>query len=115
LALGPDGLLGIYRARPLVSEIKSRVLIAYCRQCNRLLRAAWMAQELLATFPEDIRELALVPGTGGIFRIEIDGALIWERKRDGGFPEIAQLKRLARDHLAPERKLGHLDRPTEEG
>ena len=32
--------------------VKPRIAITYCRQCNWLLRAAWMAQEVLSTFAE---------------------------------------------------------------
>ena len=87
-----------------------RVTITYCRQCNWLLRAAWMAQELLSTFAEELQEVSLIPATGGAFEIAVDGNVIWERKRDGGFPDIRSLKQLVRDHIAPERDLGHVDR-----
>ena len=50
-----------------------------------------------------------MPGTGGVFRVELDGELLWDRTRDGGFPEIAPLKRLVRDRVAPGRSLGHTD------
>lgn len=89
---------------------KPRITITYCRQCNWMLRAAWMGQELLSTFSEEIGELALVPGTGGVFIIECGGALLWDRKRDGGFPDAAALKKLVRDQIDPERDLGHADR-----
>jgi selenoprotein W-related protein len=89
---------------------KPRIAITYCRQCQWLLRAAWMAQELLSTFAEELGEVALKPSTGGAFEIECDGELIWERKRDGGFPDIRTLKQLVRDRLAPGRDLGHVDR-----
>jgi selenoprotein W-related protein len=89
---------------------KPRVTITYCRQCNWLLRAAWMAQELLATFGDDLGEVALVPGTGGVFAIEIDGETLWERRRDGGFPDASTLKQRVRDRLDPGRDLGHADR-----
>ena len=49
------------------------------------LRAAWMAQELLSTFSTDLGEVALQPGTGGVFQVSCDGELLWDRKRDGGF------------------------------
>jgi len=91
-----------------------RVTIAYCRQCQWLLRAGWMAQELLSTFSEDLEEVALKPGTGGIFEIHCDGELVWERKRDGGFPDASELKRRVRDIIAPERALGHVDRKSAE-
>ena len=54
----------------------ARIAISYCTQCRWLLRAAWMAQELLSTFETEITEVALRPGSGGVFRIEIDGELV---------------------------------------
>ena len=94
---------------------KPRVRITYCTGCNWLLRAGWMAQELLSTFGPDLEEVALVPGTGGVFTVEVDGDLVWERKRDGGFPDVKTLKQRVRDRFDPGRSLGHLDRadPTE--
>ncbi|MGH1572185.1 SelT/SelW/SelH family protein [Methylobacterium sp. P31] len=89
---------------------RPRVAITYCTQCNWLLRSAWMAQELLSTFRDDLGEVALVPAAGGAFRIELDGTLLWERIRDGGFPDVKALKQRVRDHLDPERDLGHIDR-----
>jgi selenoprotein W-related protein len=92
----------------------NRVTISYCTQCHWLLRAGWMAQELLSTFAEELGEVVLKPGTGGIFEVECNGELIWERKRDGGFPDAAELKRRVRDLIAPERNLGHVERKTAE-
>lgn len=87
-----------------------RVTITYCTQCRWLLRAGWMAQELLSTFEEELEEVSLKPGTGGVFEVVCDGETVWERKRDGGFPDAAVLKRRVRDRINPERNLGHLDR-----
>ena len=89
---------------------KPKLAITYCTQCNWLLRAAWMAQEVLQTFSVEMGEVSLVPGTGGIFQIHLDGELIWDRKRDGGFPDIRHLKQLLRDKIDPGRDLGHTDR-----
>ena len=90
---------------------KPAVVITYCTQCNWMLRSAWMAQELLSTFSTELRSVTLVPGTGGIFEICFDDELVWERKRDGGFPDVRQLKQLVRDRIDPGRDLGHIDRP----
>lgn len=87
-----------------------RVEIVYCTQCRWLMRAAWIAQELLTTFEGDIAELALRPGTGGIFEVRADDTLVWSRKVEGRFPEIAELKQRVRDRIAPDRDLGHTDR-----
>ncbi len=89
---------------------KPRVAITYCTQCNWLLRSAWMAQELLQTFGQSLGEVALVPSTGGAFAIAVDGTIVWERKADGGFPDVKTLKQRVRDRLDPARDLGHLDR-----
>ncbi|NMN98845.1 SelT/SelW/SelH family protein [Antrihabitans stalactiti] len=90
--------------------MSSRVTILYCTQCQWLLRASWMAQELLSTFGQELGEVALIPGTGGVFRIAVDGEQIWDRKEQDGFPEITVLKQLVRDRVSPDRDLGHSDR-----
>jgi selenoprotein W-related protein len=87
-----------------------RLEITYCTQCRWLLRAGWMAQELLTTFPADLGEVALVPGTGGVFRVRLDDETLWDRAEQGGFPELPALKQLVRDRAAPGRDLGHSDR-----
>jgi selenoprotein W-related protein len=89
---------------------KSRVEIKYCTQCRWLMRAAWMAQELLTTFESELREVALVPGTGGIFEIRVDEKMIWSREEKGRIPDIKELKQIVRDHIAPGKDLGHSDR-----
>jgi selenoprotein W-related protein len=75
-----------------------------------MLRSTWMAQELLATFASDLHEVALRPGTGGIFEIYVDEQRIWSRAERGRFPDIKELKQLVRDRVAPQRSLGHTDR-----
>lgn len=115
-----------------------RVAITYCTQCRWMLRAAYFSQELLSTFGTTIGEIALIPATGGIFTIqltyapesvsqsddpsrsgldagtgdkdvEVKSTLIWDRKAEGSFPETKVLKQRIRDHIQPERDLGHSD------
>src|SRR5690606_24697362 len=97
--------------RPGHMSGKPQLRIAYCTQCNWLLRAAWMAQEALSTFSLELGEVTLVPGTGGIFEIHLDGELIWERRRDAACPDIRKPKHPWRDGIDPGRDLGHVDRP----
>ena len=87
-----------------------RVEIEYCTQCRWLLRAGWTAQELLTTFTAELGEVALVPGSGGVFDVRVDGEVVWSRSEQGGFPELSELKRLVRDRVAPSKQLGHTDR-----
>jgi selenoprotein W-related protein len=71
-----------------------------------------MGQELLSTFEKEVGEVALVPGSGGVFEIHVEGERIWSRAVNGGFPDIKQLKQLVRDRIAPGRDLGHSDSPA---
>lgn len=98
------------RERLVMPDIKPEIVITYCTQCQWLLRAAWLAQELLSTFSDDLGKVSLVPASGGTFHITCDGTQIWERKLDGGFPEAKELKQRVRDHIDPQRDLGHNDR-----
>jgi selenoprotein W-related protein len=98
----------------MADPAKPTLRITYCTQCNWLLRSAWMASEVLSTFGTEMGAVTLVPATGGIFEIELDGALVWERKRDGGFPDSKKLKQIVRDHIDPERSLGHIDRAAQD-
>jgi selenoprotein W-related protein len=91
-------------------EHHPRVEIRYCTQCRWILRAGWLAQELLSTFDTELGEVALVPGTGGVFEVRVDDELIWSRKEKGRFPEAKEIKQRVRDRVAPDRDLGHSDR-----
>jgi selenoprotein W-related protein len=91
-------------------ENHPRVEIRYCTQCRWILRAGWLAQELLSTFDTDLGEVALVPGTGGIFEVRVNDELVWSRKEQGRFPEAKELKQRVRDRVAPDKDLGHSDR-----
>lgn len=87
-----------------------RVEIVYCRRCRFVLRAGWLAQELLLTLGESLGEVALVPGDGGVFEVWVDGERVFSRAEVGRFPESKELKQLVRDRVAPGMDLGHGDR-----
>lgn len=89
---------------------RPRIEIEYCTQCRWLLRAAWMAQELLTTFEEELGEVALIPGTGGVFNVRVKEKSVWSREQQGRFPEVKELKLLVRDVIAPGKNLGHSER-----
>ena len=94
-----------------MTDLKSpRISILYCQQCRWMMRAAWLAQEILTTFSEDIGEVALQPGNGGILEIRLNDELIFSRKESGRFPEAKEIKQLIRDQIDPKRDLGHSDR-----
>lgn len=84
-----------------------RVEVTYCTKCRFLLRAAWMAQELLTTFGEDLGEVAIVPGGRGIFEVSLDGEVIATNRETKEMPDPSLVKRAVRDRIAPDRKIGH--------
>ena len=69
-----------------------------------------MAQELLATFSNEIGGLTLIPSDiAGIFEIRCSRKIVWERGKKKGMPEIKLLKQNVRDIIAPDKDLGHID------
>lgn len=90
--------------------MKPSVTIEYCPKCNWLLRAAYMAQELLTTFEDDLQSVTLKPSeTAGRYTISINDQVLFDRKEQGRFPEIKELKQLVRDKVNPDKNLGHSD------
>jgi selenoprotein W-related protein len=91
--------------------MKSKITIEYCPKCHWLMRSAWLAQELLTTFEGDLLEVSLRPSeVAGRFQVILDDQLIFDRNREGHFPEAKELKQIVRDIVCPERSLGHSDR-----
>ena len=89
---------------------KPLIEIEYCTKCRWLLRASWIAQELLSTFSVEIRGVTLIPGhEAGIFEIRCGRDVIWERGKKKGMPEIKMLKQKVRDLVAPDKDLGHIE------
>lgn len=75
------------------------------------MRAAYMAQELLTTFVEELQGVTLAPSeVTGRYSIYINNEKVFDRKEAGHFPEIKELKQLIRDKVAPEKSLGHSDK-----
>jgi selenoprotein W-related protein len=95
--------------------MKPSITIEYCPKCNWLLRAAYMAQELLTTFEEELLQVSLKPSeVAGRYTISVNDQIVFDRKRDGGFKEIKEIKQLVRDQVAPGKSLGHADRKPEQ-
>ena len=93
-----------------MQTIKPVVTIVYCPKCGWLLRAAYMAQELLTTFMEELKGVMLEPaGISGSYTVLVNGEVVFDRREQGRFPEIKELKRLVRDKVCPEKSLGHTD------
>lgn len=96
-----------------MKTLKPTVTIEYCPKCGWMLRAAYMAQELLSTFTDELNGVLLKPAEiGGAYVIGIDDVVVFDRKEKGRFPEVKELKQLIRDVVSPEKDLGHSDKPS---
>jgi selT/selW/selH-like putative selenoprotein len=100
---------------------KTTIYIEFCDRCRWLHRASWVQTELFLTFPPpNIANIVLTPlnsdETAGQFRVWLSyGAerallLMWDRKMEGGFPELKVLKQRIRDKIQPGKSLGHSDK-----
>ncbi|MFN8353038.1 MAG: SelT/SelW/SelH family protein [Spirosomataceae bacterium] len=91
--------------------MKQKLTIEYCPKCGWLMRSAWMAQELLTTFADEVGEVSLRPSElAGAYKIWLnDTEVLFDRKREGGFLEIKVIKQHIRDRIAPGKSLGHGD------
>ena len=91
--------------------MKPTITIEYCPKCNWMLRAAYMAQEILSTFTDAVSAVSLKPSeTSGKYTISINELELFDRKKEGRFPEVKELKQLIRDQVNPDKSLGHSDK-----
>ncbi|KAG9317225.1 hypothetical protein JVU11DRAFT_1418 [Chiua virens] len=106
-----------------------RIVIEFCDRVKRSLSVVGYIELLVSVVPLNSED------TAGRFRVWLEvgeGApiLIWDRKVNGGFPELKELvskrgedghiavftlpqKQRIRDHVQPSRSLGHSDRKSE--
>ena len=90
--------------------MKPTITIEYCPKCRWMLRAAYMAQELLTTFEDDLHGVLLHPSEiSGRYSVFVNDEKIYDRKEAGRFPEVKELKQLVRDRVNPDKSLGHSD------
>ena len=94
------------------NHILPEVHLHYCPACGWMLRAAWLAQEILTTFTDEVGTVSLKPEReqAGLFQIWINDHLVWCRKQENGFPQPKELKQRIRDLISPHKNLGHADR-----
>ncbi|KAI0309254.1 Rdx family-domain-containing protein [Amylostereum chailletii] len=97
------------------------VIIEFCDRCRWLHRATWTSTELFLTFPPPaLTSITVIPlnseDTAGRFRVWLNVAgepqpiLVWDRKVEGKFPELKELKQRIRDRVQPGKSLGHSDK-----
>jgi selenoprotein W-related protein len=51
-----------------------------------------LAEKILKTKKQDVASLELVPSSGGVFEVEVDGALVFSKVKEGRFPEWKEIE-----------------------
>lgn len=52
-----------------------------------------MAEELLKKYKNKIASLELIPSSGGVFEVTVDGSLVFSKKQLGRFPEPKEVEK----------------------
>jgi selenoprotein W-related protein len=72
------------------------VSISYCTTSRWLIRAAWLAQEIVLAAAEDVASVTLIPvrpsSKVGDFVVSLEGQVVWDQAEKGRFPEVSELK-----------------------
>ncbi|NIR28660.1 MAG: SelT/selW/selH domain protein, partial [Gammaproteobacteria bacterium] len=55
---------------------KPKVAIEYCPECKFMLRAGWLAQELLQAFEQELGEVAIRPRSGGDLIVRVGARVL---------------------------------------
>ncbi len=58
-----------------------------------------LTENLLLEFGPDIKSLTIIPGSGGVFDVQVNDKLIFSSFRDGGFPEFEDVKQFVKGEL----------------
>ena len=76
-----------------MADWKMEAEIEYCVPCGYGNLAAYMVSELFQAGGPAIA-ISLKPGAGGVFKVTVDGRVLWDKKEKGASPHITQVKEL---------------------
>jgi selenoprotein W-related protein len=51
-----------------------------------------LAEHLLGKYKNEIESFELIPSSGGVFEVTLDGKLIFSKKETGRFPENEEIE-----------------------
>ena len=64
-----------------------KVSIEFCMMWNFAPKAASLAEDLFNHFRSKILSLELIPSSGGVFEVNVNGEKIYSKKETGEFPD----------------------------
>ncbi len=79
-----------------------KVTITYCAECGYEPQTLALTEALMMRFAHDLSSIELIPWYEGSFDVSVNGELVHQMYRDGGFPEHETVIGAVRRHLAAE-------------
>jgi selenoprotein W-related protein len=76
-----------------MADWKMEAEIEYCVPCGYGNLAAYMVSELFQAGGPALA-ISLKPSAGGVFKVTVDGRVLWDKKEKGASPHIMQVKEL---------------------
>lgn len=70
------------------------ITIEYCTSWGYTPKAVSLASVFLENKKNAIKELTIIPSSGGVFEVTLDGQLIFSKKEVGRFPTDVEIKAL---------------------
>jgi selenoprotein W-related protein len=61
-----------------------------------------LTEELLTEFAHEIQEWTLIPGSGGVFEVMVNGNLVYSKMKTGRHPEVDEIRQLLQKAIGPE-------------
>ena len=65
--------------------------IEYCTSWGFLSKAVSLTEEILSEYKNVAKELTVIPSTGGVYKITLNGETIFSKKELNRFPESGEI------------------------
>lgn len=80
--------------------MKNVVTIEYCTSWGYLGRAVALTRTLLNEHTNTIEKVEIVPGSGGIYDVKLDGEMIFSKTELSRYPEKDEIEDIIKEKLA---------------
>ena len=79
--------------------MKKNLSIEYCTAWGYLSRAVALSEKILDEHKLTIGGLTIIPSSGGVFEISVDGKLLFSKTELGRFPEEGEAEEIIRNAI----------------
>lgn len=86
----------------VMSNAMAAIEIEYCVPCGLLDAAIKTQRELLSQYGRDLDGIRLTPGHGGVFKVFVDGELVFDKDNHGNEIDLDIIGEAVDDRIAAE-------------